>query len=102
MKYVDSNHADCELPVPTHLRLRQWYDIEVRFDMEGQHAELYMNGEFKGVVAALQRQNTICYFNISSLDASRTGTDVYIDQFIVRDLGVNFPTIITVGDEMPL
>jgi hypothetical protein len=85
VKYVDAAKVERELPVSTQMKFNWWYDIELRFDTGANQCEVYIDGKYKGAIDAFKHQNIISYFNISSTDKNVKGTDVYLDEFIVKD-----------------
>ncbi|PYI53965.1 DUF2341 domain-containing protein [Paenibacillus flagellatus] len=102
LKAYNSSGSLIELPVPTDLTTGAWHDIEVRFDTDAKQATVFVNGANKGTVGHYLDANVVAHFHIASASTTGTGTDVYIDNLIIRDTGSGLPTAGTVGAEQPV
>ncbi|WP_158289268.1 exo-alpha-sialidase [Paenibacillus flagellatus] len=85
------------LPVATSLPLNVWSDIRVDFDLPAGEADVYVNGDFKGRVPASHPGPVVTHFLLAT--GAGSGTDAYVDEFIVQDTSVGLPEAGSVGAE---
>ncbi|THF77328.1 sialidase family protein [Cohnella fermenti] len=85
------------LPVPTTLATNVWNDIRLKFDLASGTAEVFVNGASKGSISAAHPGPVIIHLLIATEPGS--GTDVYVDRFLLIDESVALPTSGSVGAE---
>ncbi|WP_217596786.1 sialidase family protein [Cohnella sp. GbtcB17] len=88
------------LPVPTSLAANVWNDIRLSFDLAGGTAEVFVNGASKGIISAAHPGPVIAHLLIATEPGS--GTDVYVDRFLLIDESVALPAAGSVGAEETL
>ncbi|SDD24445.1 BNR repeat-like domain-containing protein [Paenibacillus sp. UNCCL117] len=97
---TDANQpiAFSELPVPADIGLNEWTQIRIDYDLTEESADIYVNGDFKGVISDAHPGATINHLMFSS-GAAGMGTEVYIDEVIIRDGTYPLPVVSSVGAE---
>ncbi|MFD0961440.1 DUF2341 domain-containing protein [Paenibacillus chungangensis] len=85
------------LPVPTNVALNEWFKVKIDFDLEAGLADIYVNGDHKGTVAAAHPGEAVKHLMIAA--GSGTGTDVYMDELIIQDTSLGKPQVTLVGSE---
>jgi hypothetical protein len=85
------------LPTATTLPLQQWNEIRLDFALDTASAAVYVNGAYKGQIPAAHPGPIVTHFMISS--GAGSGTDVYMDEFMLQDMSVSLPAAGAVGAE---
>lgn len=85
------------LPTATTLPLQQWNEIRLDFALDTASAAVYVNGAYKGQIPAAHPGPIVTHFMISS--GAGSGTDVYMDEFMLQEMSVSLPAAGAVGAE---
>ena len=88
------------LPNPLQLTMHAWNDVEIHFDTDASTAEIQVNGQSSGLFPYGNDGTIINYFHISSESAAVAGTSVNLDELIIQDASMPFPSVVRAGGEI--
>jgi len=72
---------------PTGVTLTRdaWHTFSLRFDVAAASLALYVDGKLAAQLPAVEQMSVIAYFAAYSMSAAETGTEFYLDNFMVID-----------------